>query len=190
MGTNTVVRSLNDVGLAAWFGSSLMGAVGLNGAAASLPDPRQQATVAQAGWDRWAPVGAAAVAAHLVGGTLLVPINKGRLVAQRGPARTSAPQTVLTFAALAATLAARSTGKRIAEAAQRHAGSDTGSGTGAGDGAVPGPDLGPLTRRLRALQWAVPLLTGGSLVLNARLGELQRPTAVAGGIARRLLPWR
>jgi hypothetical protein len=30
---NTVARSLHDLGLAAWFGGSLMGAVGLNGAA-------------------------------------------------------------------------------------------------------------------------------------------------------------
>jgi hypothetical protein len=30
---NTAVRSLHDLGLAAWFGGSLMGAVGLNGAA-------------------------------------------------------------------------------------------------------------------------------------------------------------
>lgn len=30
---NTVIRSLHDLGLAAWFGGSLMGAVGLNGAA-------------------------------------------------------------------------------------------------------------------------------------------------------------
>ncbi|MFF2206234.1 hypothetical protein [Streptomyces sp. NPDC058145] len=32
-GRNTVIRSLHDLGLAAWFGGSLMGAVGLNGAA-------------------------------------------------------------------------------------------------------------------------------------------------------------
>ncbi|MDT5205049.1 MAG: hypothetical protein QOD34_1685, partial [Mycobacterium sp.] len=30
---NTVIRSLHDLGAAAWFGGSLMGAVGLNGAA-------------------------------------------------------------------------------------------------------------------------------------------------------------
>ncbi len=37
---NTVSRSLHDLGLAAWFGGSLMGAVGLNGAAASVEEPR------------------------------------------------------------------------------------------------------------------------------------------------------
>ena len=40
---NTVVRALNDVGLAAWFGGSLMGATGLNGAAAAVDDARQRA---------------------------------------------------------------------------------------------------------------------------------------------------
>src|SRR5438477_11936554 len=36
---NTVLRSMRDIGLAAWFGGSLMGAVGLNGAAAQGPQP-------------------------------------------------------------------------------------------------------------------------------------------------------
>ena len=36
---NTVSRSLHDLGLAAWFGGSLMGAVGLNGAAAQVDEP-------------------------------------------------------------------------------------------------------------------------------------------------------
>ena len=33
---NTVARSLHDLGLAAWFGGSLMGAVGVNGAAGAV----------------------------------------------------------------------------------------------------------------------------------------------------------
>jgi hypothetical protein len=37
---NTVVRSLHDLGLAMWFGGSLAGAVGFNGAAADVPDER------------------------------------------------------------------------------------------------------------------------------------------------------
>jgi hypothetical protein len=36
---NTVARTLHDLGLAAWFGGSLMGATGLNGAAAAVEDP-------------------------------------------------------------------------------------------------------------------------------------------------------
>jgi len=38
---NTVVRSLHDLGLAAWFGGSLAGAVGINGAAADVTDLRE-----------------------------------------------------------------------------------------------------------------------------------------------------
>lgn len=201
MGTNTVARVLNDVGLAAWFGGSLMGAVGLDGAAASLRDPRQQARVADAGWRRWAPFGTAAMAAHLVGGTLLVPINKGRLVTQRGVFPTSAAQTVCSLGAVAATVAAAATGRELSRAAGA---TDQGAGDGKGNGAldatgdrdrdggrtVPGPDVAGLTRRMKVLRLAVPLLTGASLVLNSRLGELQRPVPAAGGIARRLLPWR
>jgi hypothetical protein len=158
MGTNTVARSLNDAGLAVWFGGSLMGAVALD------PTPG-----AEAAWSRWAPFGAAAIAAHLVGGTLLVPINKGRLVGQRGVAPTSAAQTACTLAGLAATVAAAVTGRRLAAA---------------------GGDDEALARRKRMLDAAVPVLTGASFVLNSRLGELQRPVPVAGGVARRLLPWR
>ena len=36
MSGNSLVRSLHDLSAAAWFGGSLMGAVGLNGAASDL----------------------------------------------------------------------------------------------------------------------------------------------------------
>jgi hypothetical protein len=39
---NTVAGWLHDLGLAAWFGGSLMGAVGLNGAASSVEEPEQR----------------------------------------------------------------------------------------------------------------------------------------------------
>lgn len=57
--SNTVVRSLHDVGIAAWFGGSLMGAVGLNGAGAAVTDATQRARVASAGWAKWTPVNVA-----------------------------------------------------------------------------------------------------------------------------------
>jgi hypothetical protein len=50
---NTLARSLHDLGLAAWFGGSLMGAVGLNGAAAVVDAPEQRLRVANTGWARW-----------------------------------------------------------------------------------------------------------------------------------------
>ena len=62
MATNTVARSMHDVGLATWFGGSLMGAVGLNGAAGEVSDPPQRARVANSGWARWTPVNLGAIA--------------------------------------------------------------------------------------------------------------------------------
>jgi len=48
---NTLVRSLHDLGAAAWFGGSLMGALGGNGAAAQVRDPTDR--VAATGWRKW-----------------------------------------------------------------------------------------------------------------------------------------
>ncbi len=46
---NTLLRSMHDVGAAAWFGGSLMGAVGLNGAASDVAHPAERARVSAAG---------------------------------------------------------------------------------------------------------------------------------------------
>ena len=43
-------------------------------------------------------------------------------------------------------------------------------------------------QQLKYLQWGIPILTGAMLVVNARMGEQQRPTQVSGGVFRRLLP--
>src|ERR687896_1818463 len=101
--TNTVARSLHDIGLAAWFGGSLMGAIGVNGAAAEAESPSERSKVANAGWARWTPVNLAAIAAHLWGGVMLTLANKGRITGQRGVASTSAAKTLVTLAALGAT---------------------------------------------------------------------------------------
>lgn len=37
---STVIRSMHDLGAAAWFGGALMGAVALNGATGDIADPR------------------------------------------------------------------------------------------------------------------------------------------------------
>jgi hypothetical protein len=42
MSTHLVIRTLHNLGLAAWTGGSLMGAIGLNGAASALDDPSQR----------------------------------------------------------------------------------------------------------------------------------------------------
>ena len=43
---NTVIRSLHDLGVAAWFGGALMGAVALNGATKDLTDPTERTAAA------------------------------------------------------------------------------------------------------------------------------------------------
>jgi hypothetical protein len=43
---------------------------------------------------------------------------------------------------------------------------------------------GPTPPKL--LQWVIPALTGGVLVVNARMGEQQRPIQVTGGLLGRL----
>src|ERR671918_2272623 len=104
---NTLSRSLHDLGLATWFGGSLMGAVGLNGAAAGVEEPKQRLRVANAGWDRWTPVNLAGIAGHLAGGAVLLGANKGRVAGQQGVAQATAVKTALTVLALGATAWAR-----------------------------------------------------------------------------------
>ena len=104
---NTVARTLHDLGLAAWFGGSLMGATGVNGAAAVVQDPSQRLRVANSGWARWTPLNLAGIVAHLAGGAVLTGANKGRLAGQQGVAATSTVKTALTVAALGTTAYAR-----------------------------------------------------------------------------------
>jgi hypothetical protein len=181
---NTVSRSLHDVGLAAWFGGSLMGAVGLNGAAAKVEEPKQRLRVANSGWNRWTPVNLAGIAAHLTGGAVLLAVNKGRLVSQRGVGRATVVKTALTGAALATTAWSRALGAKLEEAGEVPV-------QGGTDPSVDTPEgVAKAQRQLKLLQWVIPALTGAVLVVNARMGEQQRPAQVAGGLLGRLRPGR
>ena len=82
---NTIIRSMHDLGAATWFGGSLMGAIGVNGASKDVKDPTERATVASAGWARWVPVLAAAIGAHLVGATGLLLANRDRFAIKKAP---------------------------------------------------------------------------------------------------------
>jgi hypothetical protein len=181
---NTLSRSLHDLGLASWFGGSLMGAVGLNGAAAQVEEPKQRLRVANAGWNRWTPVNLAGIAAHVAGGTVLLGANKGRVASQQGVAQATVIKTALTGAALAATAWSRALGAKLEEAGEVpvEGGTDP-------SGDTP-EDVAKAQRRLKVLQWVIPALTGAVLVLNARMGEQQRPAQVTGGLLGRLRPGR
>jgi hypothetical protein len=190
---NTLARSLHDLGLAAWFGGSLMGAVGLNGASGEVSDPRDRTRVANAGWGRWTPVNALAIAAHVLGGAQLTRANKGRLLAQRGVGAMTSVKTALLGASLAATGYSRLLGQKIMEAEARQSQTALGpDGMPSQDATTPSAgtdeEAAKAQRQLKALQWAIPLLTGAMVVLNAKAGEQQRPAQVARGILERLNP--
>jgi hypothetical protein len=48
------------------------------------------------------------------------------------------------------------------------------------------PDLAGAQRQLTVLQWVIPGLTGTALVLNALMGEQQRPQQVTSGLLQGL----
>ncbi|MGW0857085.1 hypothetical protein [Streptomyces sp. NPDC002690] len=89
-----------------------MGAVGLNGAAASegrtVTDTFR---IASAGWVKWTPVNAAAIGLHVIGGAGLLVANAARVRIQQGVAASTLAKTVLTGAAPAATAYSRVLGK-------------------------------------------------------------------------------
>lgn len=172
---NTFARTLHDAGLAAWFGGSLMGAVGVNGAAADVDDPRQRARVASAGWSRWTPFGLVAIGAHLVGGAQLVRGNRDRVAQQKGVAGMTLAKTALTGAALGATAYSRVLGQKVMSAG------DVPVAGGTSPLPTTPPEVASAQKQLKALQWAIPGLTGGIIGLAAYAGEQQRPSQVRKG---------
>ena len=172
---NTFAHFLHDAGLAAWFGGSLMGAIGLNGAAADVDDPRQRARVANAGWGRWTPFNLAAIGAHLVGGAILLKENKGRVAAQKGVLANTNVKLALTAGALGATAYSRLLGQKVMDAGDVPIAGGTAS--------LPStpPEVAKAQKQLKALQWAIPGLTGAVLASSSLHEEQQRPTEVLKG---------
>ncbi|WP_433618688.1 hypothetical protein ACQP2P_21920 [Dactylosporangium sp. CA-139114] len=177
---DTVLRSMHDTGLAAWFGGSLMGAVGLNGAAGKVDNPRERLVISSIGWDRWAPVNMAAIGAHLVGAAGILASERRRVFGQRGVATMSAVKTGLTAAALGATAYSRKLGKELERASEVpvQAVTEPAADTPASVRAV--------QRRQRIAQWSVPVLTGALIAVSALAGEQQKPGSVLRGVGARL----
>lgn len=177
---NTLVRSLHDLGAAAWFGGSLMGAVGVNGAAASVRDPKDRAKVAAVGWGKWAPVSALAIGAHLIGGGGILNANRGRARHQSGVTANTVAKIGLTGAALGATVVSGLLGAKTAQG-------DGHAVEGATDPSSSTPDdVAAAQQKLRYLQWTLPVLTGAILVLGAQQGEQQRPSQILSGVGSKL----
>ena len=177
---NTLAHAMHDLGLAAWFGGSLMGAIGVNGAAADVDDPRQRARVANAGWARWTPINAVAIGAHLIGGAQLLKANKGRVATQQGVLANTNLKMALTAGALAATGYARVLGKKMQKAG------DVPVAGGTNATASTPPEIAKAQKQLNALQWAIPGLTGAILASSALHEEQQRPSQVIGGTIKGL----
>jgi hypothetical protein len=178
---NTNFRALHDLGLAAWFGGTLANAVSLNPAAREAGHPSSTGAVANVGWDRWTPVNAAAIGAHLVGSAGLLVTDLPRVSAQRGVASMATAKTALTLAALGVTAYSRVLGRKVSERTHVPAASGT-------EPEAMTPDhVAAAQRQLQVLQWAVPALTGALVVLSAFAGEQQRATEVHKGLAGRFL---
>lgn len=179
---NTVIRSLHDVGLAAWFGGALMGAVGLNGAAAEAQDPRERLKISSDGWGRWTPVSTAAVAAHLIGGAGLIGANKGRVATQPGARANTVIKTAVTAAAVGLTAWSGYLGRKVKQHEHEGAVGSTEPGAGASK------ELATAQQQLKIAQWGIPVATGVLLVMGANQGEQQRPVAQVANRLRRLKP--
>ncbi len=178
---NTFVRSLHDLGAAAWFGGSLMGALGVNGAAAQVRDPTDRARVAAAGWAKWTPANAVAIGAHLVGGAGLLVADSDRAKNQSGVTANTVAKMVITGVAMATTAysgvlggkVAHGDGQPVAGATESLA-DDTTS------------EVAAAQKQLKVLQWVTPVLTAAIIVLGAHQGEQQRGGQVRAGIGRTL----
>lgn len=174
---NTLVRTLHDVGGAAWFGGSLMGAVALNGATGDIKDPSERTRIAANGWARWAPVNAVAIGAHVVGGIGLLVANRGRVGSQQGVGANTTVKTVLTVAATATTAYSGFLGAKLAKLDDEN--------TTAESGTVPNRTtpkaVADVQQQLRIAQWVAPVLTGLIVALGAQQGEQQKTGEVLSG---------
>lgn len=176
---HTTLRSMHDLGLAAWFGGSLMGAVGVNGAAGHVRDASQRLPMASSGWARWRPVNAAAIGAHIVGAAGELVTESPRVIAQSGVGRMSAIKTGLTAAALGVTGYSGLLGMKLEKA-----GGAPVDGVTEPNHQTP-QDVAAYQRQMKMLQWAIPALTGALIVISAYAGEQQKPGQVFRGMIGR-----
>ena len=177
----TLVYSLHDLGAAASFGGSVMGAVGVNGAAAQVRDPTDRARVAAAGWAKWAPMNTLAIGVHLVGAAGVLLAHRDRLQHQSMLRAQATAKLVLTAAAVATTAYSGVLGAKVAHGDGQPAEGATEPTLG-----TP-PDVAAAQQQLKVLQWTTPILTAAIIVLGAQHGERQSAgQRLAGGAARLL----
>jgi len=179
--TNTTSHTIHDIGLGAWFGGSLMGAIALNTAASVIPDPKDRARVVNKAWARWTPVNLAAIGAYVAGGAALMSGNRDRLKTQDGVAKLTMIKLGITGAAFLATGYARVIGQKMISAGDV----PVEDGTTSTDETP--EDITKAQRKLKMLQWAIPAHVGALIAISSRMSEQQRPEEVLPGMAKRLL---
>jgi hypothetical protein len=179
MAQDTLSRSLHDVGLAAWFGGTLANAVALNPASAEADTANGTGRVANTGWNKWTPVNAAAIGAHLAGSVGELVGNRSRLAVQKSAGTTAVAKTALTVAALAVTGYSRVLGRKVAKDTSVPALAGTEAAASTPD------DVAKAQKQLSTLQWAVPVLTGVLIVVSSLAGEQQRASEVKKGVLAR-----
>ena len=181
---DTIARTMHDLGLAAWFGGSLMGATAVERGAAEAHDDTERIEIVDAAWRAWKPVQLAAIGAFAVGGAILTFTNRRRLVKQEGVATLSLVKTGLAAATLGTTMYAARLGRELAQE----------EGTPVTSGTVPSadtpPDVAAKQRRLRLVQWAVPAQVAALIAMSATQGEQQRPQNVLAGMVRKAVQRR
>ena len=178
MSGNLIARSIHDLTAGAWFGGSLMGAVGLNGAASEAKDATERTRLSSLGWKRWAPIQTGAFLAHLGSGVPLIVDNSKRLAEQHGVMRLTVYKTIVTVIGAAVTAYAGLLGRKVEMLSQ----------DGAEGATEPGPtsseELAKAQKQLKILQWTVPVFAGWVMVLGAKEGEMQRVENVALGMKK------
>ena len=177
MARNTLSRALHDLGLSAWFGGTLANAVALNAAAGEAG--KDTGKVANEGWNRWTPVNAVAIGAHLVGSVGQLIGNRGRLTQQEGVAAMSTLKTLVTAAALGVTAYSRSLGQVV------NSQNNPSSRSGTKPTKRTKAEIAAAQEQLDTLEWVIPALTGTLVAISSYAGEQQRASEVVKGVARR-----
>ena len=176
---DTIARTMHDLGLAAWFGGSLMGATAVERGAAEAHDDTERIDIVDAAWRSWKPVQLAAIGAFALGGAILTYTNRRRLAKQEGVATLSLVKTGLAAMAVGTTMYASRLGRELAAA----------EGTPVASGTTPSketPDeIASKQRRLKVVQWTVPAQVAALIAMSATQGEQQRPANVIEGMMRR-----
>ena len=172
---HTVLRSMHDLGLAAWFGGNLMGAVGLNKAAAAAKDSTERTRLSSIGWASWWPVQGAAMGAHLIGSVGMLRADRGRVATESGATANTIVKSVITVAAIGTSIAAGGFGAKIGQKAP------VPSATATEPSAATPDDVASAQKAQKPLQWLNPALTAVLIVLAAQQGEQQRTASTVRG---------